>query len=243
MTSYHGGKSRIGDQISNILATFFNDYKLKGYCEPFCGMLGVYRHMPGKVEKITSDNVTFLAGDVNNSLILMWTCLQKGWLPPKKTSKNEFYSLKYDGTSSAKKGFLGHAASFSGQYFTTYSKKNAKLLLKTRERMRGLVGKIKKVQFCGGSYTQFNHLKNYLIYCDAPYTRSSWYYDEKHKLRSFDHGRYLDWCKRMAKDNIVVISEYEQFPGTTILWSNKVTTSYMGKSSTKKELLLLVNGV
>ena len=52
MCSYHGGKQRIGKRLSSIIADQSldiedeYDFKIKGYCEPFCGMLGVYKHIP-----------------------------------------------------------------------------------------------------------------------------------------------------------------------------------------------------
>ena len=52
MTSYHGGKQKIGKKIANIiyeesiLIEEETGFKIKGYCEPFCGMLGVYQHIP-----------------------------------------------------------------------------------------------------------------------------------------------------------------------------------------------------
>ena len=52
MTAYHGGKQRIGLEIAeniHLLSTILEDhsnFKIKGYCEPFCGMLGVYKHIP-----------------------------------------------------------------------------------------------------------------------------------------------------------------------------------------------------
>ena len=49
MTSYHGGKQRIGKVLAEIIyktsiALEDKDLKIRGYCEPFCGMLGMYRH-------------------------------------------------------------------------------------------------------------------------------------------------------------------------------------------------------
>lgn len=43
MTAYHGGKQRIGKEIATVIADMTQDVTIKGYCEPFCGMLGVYQ--------------------------------------------------------------------------------------------------------------------------------------------------------------------------------------------------------
>ena len=45
---YNGGKQRIGKRLSSIIAEESldiedeYDFTIKGYCEPFCGMLGVF---------------------------------------------------------------------------------------------------------------------------------------------------------------------------------------------------------
>lgn len=52
MTAYHGGKQRLGKKLAEIIVDTSLDivedenWEIKGYCEPFCGMLGVYRHIP-----------------------------------------------------------------------------------------------------------------------------------------------------------------------------------------------------
>ena len=52
MTHYPGGKRKIGHDISIIIHQFVVQFeeqihhKFNGYCEPFCGMLGVYQHIP-----------------------------------------------------------------------------------------------------------------------------------------------------------------------------------------------------
>ena len=48
MTLYAGGKKRIGEEIANVIYDISNEsnFKIKGYCEPFCGMMGVYQHIP-----------------------------------------------------------------------------------------------------------------------------------------------------------------------------------------------------
>ena len=53
MTYFLGGKKRIGEEISYYIYNISNDsdFIIKGYCEPFCGMMGVYNHIPKLFEK------------------------------------------------------------------------------------------------------------------------------------------------------------------------------------------------
>ena len=85
MASYHGGKKRIGKELANIIVdeTIIEDegWDLKGYCEPFCGMLGVYQHIPELFED-EGLKLKYKAGDTNKSVIMMLNEAKKGWKPP-----------------------------------------------------------------------------------------------------------------------------------------------------------------
>ncbi len=76
MTAYHGGKQRLGKKLAEIIVDTSLDivedenWEIKGYCEPFCGMLGVYRHIPDFFEEECYD-LKYLAGDANGSVIKM----------------------------------------------------------------------------------------------------------------------------------------------------------------------------
>ena len=54
MTSYHGGKQKIGEKIAEEIfkatMTITQGQYPAGYCEPFCGMLGVFRHIIDFIE-------------------------------------------------------------------------------------------------------------------------------------------------------------------------------------------------
>ena len=102
MTSYHGGKQRIGKKLANIIVEESvviaenEGLKIKGYCEPFCGMLGVYQHIPNLYDnelnlrsKEGLENLNYVAGDTNNSVVMMWKAAQKGWKPPTKVSEKK----------------------------------------------------------------------------------------------------------------------------------------------------------
>jgi hypothetical protein len=70
MTAYHGGKQRIGKQLAEVIV----DESIE--------MLGVYRHIPELFEEEGFEDLQYLAGDANESVVLMWRAAQKGWRPP-----------------------------------------------------------------------------------------------------------------------------------------------------------------
>ena len=211
MTSYHGGKQKIGKQIADkIFENVMDDLPyLKGYCEPFCGMLGVYRHIPSLLRE---RGLSYKAGDYNKSLIMMWQKAQKGWIPPTTCTEKKYNELKEQTRASAEKGFIGHQYSFAGQYFKGYRGiyGNKGEYTKASENVSDIAPELKDVVFTQGRYTQFSRLKNYIIYCDPPYTDNSksYYFDEEHTRLTFDHIEFWEWCLKMAKNNIVFVSEY-----------------------------------
>ena len=236
MTSYHGGKQKIGKDIANAICNYITNDKgiekndirmnlLQGYCEPFCGMLGVYRHVYKKLISLPikisykSDSFKFLAGDYNKSLILMWKKAQKGWKPPIECSEDRYNRLKKRIKPSAEKGFIGHQYSYGGQYFKGYRGKygNKGTYKKASKNVSDIAKLLKKVKFnkgivtAKGSYDQFSKLKNFIIYCDPPYKddKSSYYFDEEHNRLSFDHVSFWKWCLKMSKNNIIFVSEYK----------------------------------
>lgn len=213
MTTYHGGKNRIGKEIADVIfdesVDIEEDYNfnIKGYCEPFCGMLGVYRH----IHDMFGDNIKYKAGDLNKSLILMWKSAQRGWKPPeKKINKREFMDLKNSLKSSPKKGFVGHLQSFRSIYFGGYATHiTQQRIKKAAKDVREIAKKLGNVSFKQGDYTQFSNLKGYILYCDPPYENGEQRYkEETGKDFNFDSNKFWDWCRKMSENNIVFVSNY-----------------------------------
>ena len=71
MTSYSGGKQKIGQRIAekiyneSIKILQNEEFKIEGYAEPFCGMMGVFHHIPELFNKNK-------ANDINESVLEMW---------------------------------------------------------------------------------------------------------------------------------------------------------------------------
>lgn len=219
----HGGKKRIGNDIAFAIFHFVDyfilnyaskfGFKLKGYCEPFSGMLGVYIHI---YELFNEDypKLKYLAGDINESVIRMWQQAQKGWKPPiKNCSEKEFEKLKYNPRPSAKKGFIGIFCSYRNIFYQAYKEKYQKErvnMKKMSDNVINIAKKLGRVKFNAGEYTQYSKLKGYIIYCDPPYWESqSRYYDERNIRIKFDTYKFWEWCIKMSHNNIVFVSEYK----------------------------------
>jgi DNA adenine methylase len=245
MCSYHGGKQRIGKQLAEVIVDkslqLVKDEGriIKGYCEPFCGMLGVYRHIPELFEE-EGLKLEYKAGDFNKSVIMMWNEAQKGWKPSVKlVTKTKFMEMKIDGKSSAEKGYIGHYYGYMGKYFQPFDDRHTLLSRERSSKNVSNIGeKMKDVEFSAGSYEKFSNLSGYVIYCDPPYQKQSHYYTEDGKhIGKFDHDKFWKWCRTMAEHNIVFVTEYEAPDDFEKIWSKHSRTT--GK--TMKENLFVVS--
>ena len=256
MTAYHGGKQRIGKQLAEIIVDESIDiaeeegFEIKGYCEPFCGMLGVYRHIPELFEEEGFDDLQYLAGDANESVVLMWRAAQKGWRPPARCSYNEYKRLESARRASRLKGFIGHQCSFGGKYFQGFSGGRPKSRIpraidisRASQRVSEIATGLKSVDISHGIYSQFSNLKGYIVYCDPPYSKYNKYYDEfKHELK-FDKERFWDWCHRMSRNNIVMVTEYSAPSGVRSIKKFRHTSNHRGNVKSNKEILYLVENL
>lgn len=243
MTSYHGGKQRIGKKLAEVIHDKSLDiedkfdFTIKGYCEPFCGMLGVYQHIPQLFIE-HKPKLKYVAGDINKSVILMWKEAKGRWKPPIKVLKKEYDKLRYDGKSSALKGYIGHQYSFGGQYLHGYFKaKNS--YPKTVQKVKDIAVSLRHVKFQDCNYNKFSNLKNYIIYCDPPYSSFSIYYNDQNKRVEFDPEEFWDWCREMSKNNIVIISEYKAPIDFKKIFTSKNSSVIKGKQSSKTDNLFI----
>lgn len=204
-----GGKKKIGWKIAKDIVDYINrkNIRCRGYCEPFCGMLGVYKNI---VESTISFN-DLLAGDVNGSVIEMWKAAQRGWRPPTICTMEEYNALKTSDTVSPEKGFIAHHCSFAGKYFGGYVPERSRYrpMKNAGRRVIDIAEKCKKVRFQQGDYQQFTDLEGYVIFCDPPYKKYNYYFDTTGKRIVFDHDEFWDWCRVMSLHNVVFVSEFD----------------------------------
>ena len=193
---------RIGQALANCMKNYIDDDTiLQGYCEPFCGMLSVYKHIP---DLFANQEIIYKAGDANESVIRMWEEAQNGWIPPLNCTENEYLELK-DAKPSGAKGFIGHQCGFGGIYFGGFIGRYGKStnITKASDRVCKIASMLESVKFSTGDYTQFSDLKGYLIYCDPPYSGTQCRYK-----RRFDADKFHHWCLEMSKYNLVFVSGY-----------------------------------
>ena len=200
-----GGKARQGAEIAQIIqrldAKKHNTHSSKSmhspYWEPFVGMCGVMRHIKAPLR---------IGSDVHHDVIEMWKAVQQGWDPPSSCSKQRFNMLKNSTENAHLRGFVGHAMTFRGVFFSSYYDDGTRCQVGRRNVLD--VGRdVQDVQFLTGSYSDIVLPKNmsFVIYCDPPYD------DGTNTLvgaqNRFDSKKFWKWAREQSKRHTLVVSE------------------------------------
>jgi len=240
---YLGGKQRLGKHLSPTLHDIWNENRghgeLNGYLEPFCGSLGVFKHMtdlPGAR--------TIVANDYHPDLIAMWQAVQDDTIVyPESISEAEYNAAKELPSPSAHKAFVGFGMSFGGRFFGAYSQKYlgdkkedfCKEMRNSLRRIAPLIKK-KKVKFTNKRYQDIASPSKKLIYCDPPYQETKYpikYRRGVKKYDTFDNDEFWDTVRKWSKDNIVLVSETSAPSDFTEIWSMKRYRSAAQSSKTR----------
>jgi DNA adenine methylase len=215
----------------------------EGYAEPFCGMLGVFRHVP---EYLNGRGVIYRANDQNGSVIDMWKKAVDGWVPPETCTEELWDSLCAAREDNALKGYICHQFSFAGVWAHGYAPKYGKADRNKQapKRVKKIAEILNEAVFTKGDYRNHSSLENYVIYCDPPYSNTTAIYRNKDmETLEFDSEEFYDWCREMAKNNLVFVSGYDAPKDFTEVWNREVYINYRSygmKEDTRVERLYIV---
>lgn len=226
MTSYQGGKQRLGKKIYQVIRDIENQLSTNPlpYLEPFVGYAGVLKHFAMENER------KCYATDLNRDVIEMWKALQNGWVPDMKCSQDRYETLKLNTEPSKERGLYGILCSFGAQFFRSYRKPSA-----TRDYVTTGVRKLVKVvkylskvifleaMSYENSITMLKEHDRLLIYCDPPYFNnniSSSYFN------AFSHDEFWETIRVWSRKNIVVVSEYQAPTDFICIWREECTNNY-----------------
>jgi DNA adenine methylase len=215
-----GSKSKIAKYIIPIMLPYLK--KCSAYWEPFCGGCNLIDKIPN-----LPASFGYYASDGNPYLIEMWLALQNGWQPPDSLTKEEYQAVKTlkdkDVLPKHYIGFVGHNCSFSGDWFAGYAGtgETRNRCLEAKNNLLKQIQSLKRVLFYHANYNREDSLgfKNHVIYCDPPY-----YNGFKYKGSEFDfnHEEFWDWCRIMAKNNVVFVSDYYAPDDFELVWEQEV---------------------
>lgn len=229
---YMGSKRRIAKDITTMMNKIILENKFSTYIEPFVGGANVIEFI--KCEKR-------IGGDNNEYLISLLQSLQKGYKPIEFISRDDFYDIKYNKDKYPKEvvALCGILASYNGNWFRAYGGFSSTKTGKDRnfydEGVRGLMKQVPAldgIDFRYCDYKDFSSFKNSLIYCDKPYDKTDKTYEDK----KFNHDEFWDWVRKMSKNNVVLVSEFEAPEDFICIYEKDlpITHARQKKKSTEK---------
>ncbi len=225
-----GSKARIAKDVSPIINGLIEQNEIKTYIEPFVGGANMIEH-------IRCDKK--IGGDNNQYLIAMWESLQSGWIPPKEMTKDAYINIKDNKHRFPNElvAIAGFCATYNAKWFGGYAGRVTTKIGTVRdyydESVRNIlkqIEKLKDVEFKHCNYSEFNGVKDALIYCDIPYQGTTKY---GHDLL-FDYDKFWNWVREMSKDNIILVSEYNAPPDFECIYEKTLKTT-LDKNSRKND--------
>lgn len=231
---YVGSKNRLSKQIAPIIQRYVYDcmiHKGNGYWEPFVGGANM-------IDKIRCYRKC--GSDIHPYLIALLKHVQQTTDDlPDTITKEQYYAVKANPNDYPNwyVGLVGFCASYNGKWFGGYANgvktKIGTVRNYTDEAIKNLkkqAPNLKGIAFFCNNYAEVHEAKGYVIYCDPPYRDTT-----KYATSDFDYDKFYAWCKEMAKNNIVLISEYWMpEDGFECIWEGKLKCTLDKASRTDK---------
>lgn len=136
-----------------------------------------------------------------------------------KEHKNEFPAFYVD--------YVGFHSTFGAKYFGGYARvfKSDGVTPRdmSNETYRNTMKQLPNVldiQCVSWDYTKVD-IYNTVIYCDPPYQNTT-----KYSTKDFDYEEFWNWCRKMSRHNIVLISEYNAPNDFECIWSKETLANF-----------------
>jgi len=235
---YMGSKNRFSKELIPIIQSYITS-DIKGYLEPFVGGANV-------IDKINCTKK--YACDLNEYLIELLKHIQKDVSDiPDFILKEDYIAIKNNKSNHPiwYQGLIGFC-SFGNKFWNGYASNGKEDL--TGERTKSYFKSIKEqsenlknITFKNCSFQDVNNIKGFVIYCDPPYRGTT-----KYKTEEFPYEEYYDWCRKMAKHNVVICSEYWMPEDFKCIWEKETKANFDsnrikgGESNNRMEKLFIL---
>ena len=169
------------------------------------------RYFGGKVRISKIDNNRLrIANDKHYYLIEMWKELQKGWLPPKSLTKEEYEYIKNNKDEKPYlTAFVGFGCSFAGKWFGGYAYSDERnYCLNAYNSVLNKLKNLKNVMFYNLDYSEVDIPKGSFVYCDIPYKNATPYC--KKEVGEFNHEEFYQWVRENSNKYEIYVSEYKE---------------------------------
>ena len=228
---YMGSKNRFAKELVPIIQSYITE-DTKGYLEPFVGGANV-------IDKIKCNNR--IGCDIHKQLIALLNKAKDNIDDIPDTISYETHKEVKNNKEKYEDwyvGLVGFCASFGSMYFGTYARnsKNDNSGKWSQGAIRSLKKQaplLKDIEFkcCDFLDLPKDKIKGYVIYCDIPYKGTLKY----NKIKPFPYEEFYKWAIEMAKNNIVLISEYNMPSNFKCIWEKETTRGINSNNVIEKE--------
>lgn len=202
---YVGSKNRLSKQLAPIIQSYIDGMgeKCNGYWEPFVGGANM-------IDKIKVNHR--YGSDSHPYLIALLQHIQQTTKDLPDTITKEEYNAVRANPDTYPDWYVGLVGfcSFGGKWWGGYPRAFKNDGVTPRDVPNEIIRNLKKqapvlknIKFFCADYAKVSNAKGYVIYCDPPYRDTT-----KYATGNFDYEKFYAWCKDMAKNNIVLVSEY-----------------------------------
>lgn len=219
---YQGSKNRLTKYIVPIIQKEIDENNITTYIEPFVGGANV-------IDKISCENK--IGSDINEELIALLKYIQEdnniSIAPPECSFEHyakvrEARKLKTEKFSKEYTALIGFCASYGGRYFDGGYGKDAKgsrnIYAERLKNLKEQAPHLDGIEFKSGDYRQYESMESALFYMDPPYKGTKQY-----STKFMNYDEFYDFCRRLSKNNIVLISEYNMPPDFKCIWEKERT--------------------
>lgn len=198
---YVGSKNRLSKELAPIIQSYITDETV-AYIEPFVGGANM-------IDKIKHHNK--IGSDLHKELIELLKYTRDDYKElPETFSEEEYNYVKAnrDMFEPWYVGLVGFCGAFGATYMSGFARDNATNRDIPAESIRNLVKQAPKLQgimFENKSFLDYHpkEYKNCVFYLDPPYRERFGY-----STGTFPYVDFDKWAIELAKNNIVLISEY-----------------------------------
>ena len=218
---YMGSKNRLAKELIPIIQSYITE-DTKGYLEPFVGGANV-------IDKIKCNNK--IGCDIHKQLIALLNKAKDNIDDIPDIILEETYKEVKNNKESYEDwyvGLVGFCASFGAKYFGGYARDNkndssGKWSQGAIRNLKKQAPLLKDIEFkcCNFLDLPKDKIKGYVIYCDIPYRGTT-----KYKTNSFPYEKFYEWAIEMAKNNTVLISEYNMPSNFKCIWEKDTKANF-----------------
>lgn len=217
---YMGSKNRISKELAPIIQSYITE-DTKGYLEPFVGGANI-------IDKIKCNNK--IGCDIHKQLIALLNKAKDNVDDIPDIISEETYKEVKNNKEKYEDwyvGLVGFCATFGAKYFGGYARskqeKNGEKSAKAIKNLKKQAPLLKDIEFkyCNFLDLPKDKIKGYVIYCDIPYRGTT-----KYKTESFPYEEFYEWANEMAKNNTVLISEYNMPSNFRCIWKKETKVSF-----------------